>query len=226
MPYLSARDVAEFALGMTLSLARKICLADSRLRHNQWQKSELIGMSLRHKTFGIVGYGEIGKETATLAQCFGMKVQVYVRNLVNKQLDESVKPVTFSELLKTSDIISIHVPLTAETKGLFSEKEFELMKDTALLINTSRGGVINEKELYKALRDRTIGGAAIDVYEKERQYNTLFELNNIVVTPHIGAMTQEAQEQIGLQIVKKIVKFFDLPVNSSDTVADKIPCIA
>ena len=173
------------------------------------KKSELIG---------IVGYGEIGKETGTLAKGFGMKVQVYVRNLANKTLAEGITPVSFSDLLTTSDIISIHVPLTDETRNLFSKQEFERMKETALLINTSRGGVINEKELYKALRDRTIGGAAIDVYEKERQYNTLFELSNIVVTPHIGAMTQEAQEQIGLQIVKKIVKFFEPPANASEAI--------
>lgn len=209
VPDLSARDVAEFTLGMTLSLARKICLADSFLRFkNEWRRNELIGVSLMDKTFGVVGYGEIGKETSYLAKCFGMNILVYVRNSQNKKFDDGVTPVSFHELLRTSDIISIHLPLTDETRGLFSEKEFDLMKETALLINIARGGIINEDALYNALKTRTIGGAALDVFEQERQYNRLFELDNIVVTPHIGAMTQEAQGEIGVQIVEKICDFF------------------
>lgn len=209
VPDLSARDVAEFTLGMTLSLARKICLADSFLRFkNEWRRNELIGVSLMDKTFGVVGYGEIGKETSYLAKCFGMNILVYVRNSQNNKFDDGVTPVSFHELLRTSDIISIHLPLTDETRGLFSEKEFDLMKETALLINIARGGIINEDALYNALKTRTIGGAALDVFEQERQYNRLFELDNIVVTPHIGAMTQEAQGEIGVQIVEKICDFF------------------
>jgi D-3-phosphoglycerate dehydrogenase len=209
VPDLSARDVAEFTLGMTLSLARKICLADSLLRFkNEWRRNELIGVSLMDKTFGVVGYGEIGKETSYLAKCFGMNVLVYVRNSQKNKFDEGVTAVSFQELLRSSDIISIHLPLTDDTRGQFSEKEFDLMKETALLINIARGGIINEDALYNALKTRSIGGAALDVFEHERQYNRLFELDNIVVTPHIGAMTQEAQGQIGVQLVEKIFDFF------------------
>jgi D-3-phosphoglycerate dehydrogenase / 2-oxoglutarate reductase len=211
IPDLSARGVAELALGLTLSLARKICLADSLLRTNQWQswkRPELIGITLQDRLFGIVGYGKIGKEMASVAKCFGMKVQVYVRNSEHKTFEEEVTPVTFQSLLKTSDIISLHVPLTDETRGLFSKPEFEQMQETAFLINTSRGGVVNEKDLYQALKTKTIAGAALDVFEQKKPYAPLFELDNIVVTPHIGAMTQETQEQIGLQIVKKIFDFF------------------
>jgi len=208
VPDLSARDVAEFTLGMTLALARKLCLADSLLRNNEWRRNELIGVSLIDKTFGVVGYGKIGKETSYLAKCFGMNVLVSVRNSEKNKFDENITPVSFHQLLKTSDIISIHLPLTDETRGLFSQKEFELMKETALLINTARGGIINEEALYNALKSRTIRGAALDVFEQERQYNRLFELDNIIVTPHIGAMTQEAQGEIGIHIVEKILDFF------------------
>ncbi|EDN71239.1 D-3-phosphoglycerate dehydrogenase [Beggiatoa sp. PS] len=211
IPDLSARGVAELVLGLTLSLARKICLGDSLLRNNEfklWKRPELMGFNLQDRLFGIVGYGKIGKEMASVAKCFGMKVQVYVRNSDHKTFEQNITPVTFQNLLKTSDVISIHVPLTDETKGMFSKPEFELMQETALLINTSRGGVVNEKDLYHALKSKIIGGAALDVFEQKKPDDSLFELDNIVVTPHIGAMTQETQEQIGLQIVKKIFEFF------------------
>lgn len=221
LPYLSARDVAEFTLGMIFSLARKICLADSLLRKNQWKKSELIGISLRNRTLGIIGYGEIAKETCALAKCLGMKIQIYVRNREHKKFEDGVTPVAFSDLLSSSDIISIHVPLTEQTRGMFSEPEFGLMKDNALLINTSRGGIVNEKALYKALKSRSIGGAAIDVFEKERQYNRLFELDNVVVTPHIAAMTQEAQEQIGIKLVNKIFEFFSHEENTKNEKSER-----
>lgn len=208
VPYVSARDVAEFTLGMMLSLSRKICLADSLLRKNHWKKSELIGTSLEEKIFGIVGYGEIGQQIGTLANYLGMNVQVYTRNSQSNTFKKNITPVSLEKLLKTSDIISIHVPLTEETRGMFSTTELEIMKETALLINTSRGGIINEEDLYNALKNRTIGGAAVDVFENERQYSKLFELDNVVVTPHIAAMTQEAQEKIGVQIVEKITDFF------------------
>jgi D-3-phosphoglycerate dehydrogenase len=208
VPYISARDVAEFTFGLILSLSRRICLADSLLRKNQWKKSELIGTSLEDKIFGIVGYGEIGQKIGSLAKCLGMNVQVYTKHAQNKTFESNITPVSLEKLLRTCDIISIHVPLTEETRGMFSRTELEMMKETALLINTSRGGIINEEDLYHALKDRTIGGAAVDVFENERQYSKLFELDNVVLTPHIAAMTQEAQEKIGVEIVEKITDFF------------------
>ncbi|MEK8020749.1 MAG: NAD(P)-dependent oxidoreductase [Candidatus Parabeggiatoa sp.] len=208
VPYLSAKDVAEFTLGLTLSLARKISLADSLLRKNEWIRHELMGISLRGKQFGVIGYGEIGKETSALAKNFGMKVQVYTRDSETKQFEKSITPVSFYKLLRTSDIISIHLPLNDETNNLFSQKEFEWMKSTALFINTSRGKIVNEDALYYALKSKKISGAAVDVFQNEGQYNRLFELDNIVVTPHIAALTHEAQEKIGLQVVKKIFEFF------------------
>lgn len=211
IPDLSARGVAELALGLTLSLARKICLADSLLRNHEyqpWKRPELMGCNLQYRIFGIVGYGKIGKEMASVAKCFGMNVQVYVRDSENKTFEEDIRPVTFQTLLKTSDIISLHLPLTTETRELFSKPEFEQMQETAFLINTSRGEIVNEKDLYYALKSKIIAGAALDVFEQKTPYDPLFELDNIVVTPHIGAMTQETQEQIGLQIVKKIFEFF------------------
>jgi D-3-phosphoglycerate dehydrogenase / 2-oxoglutarate reductase len=209
VPYISAKDVAEFTVGLTLSLARKIAFADSLLRQNEWPRYELIGMSLRGKTFGVIGYGETGKETAILAKNFGMKIQVYTRDSSKKQFESDIKPVSFYKLLRTSDIISIHASLNDETLNMISDKEFEWMKPSALLINISRGKILNEQALYHALKKNKIAGAAIDVFENEGQYNPLFELDNIVVTPHIAALTHEAQEKIGLQVVKKIFTYLD-----------------
>jgi D-3-phosphoglycerate dehydrogenase len=213
IPDLSARGVAELTLGLALALSRKICLADSLLKSNQWKawkRPELMGFNLQDRIFGVVGYGKTGKETCSIAKNFGMNVQVYARNPESKTFEENITPVTFLNLLKTSDIISIHVPLTDETKNMFSTPEFEMMQDTAFLINVSRDSVVNEKDLYHALKSKIIGGAALDVFQDEiMHYNSLFKLDNIIFTPHIGAMTQETQEQIGLQIVKKIFDFFN-----------------
>lgn len=208
VPALSTRDVAEFTFGLILSVARKIACADAYLRKNEWKKKEMIGTSLYGKVLGLVGYGKIAKEVASIAKAFGMPVSVYVRNYYNKTFESGVLPVSFSYLLEKSDVISLHVPLTDETTNLIAAEQLMSMKRSAFLINMSRGGIVNETDLYYALKNNVIAGAATDVFQVEKEYSKLFELENIVVTPHIGAMTLESQERIGEAVVKRIMEFF------------------
>jgi phosphoglycerate dehydrogenase-like enzyme len=149
------------------------------------------------KTFGIIGYGQIGTKVAKLASAFGCKVLAYNRT---KKQDEIAQIVDLNTLLKQSDIISLHIPLNPETKKLIGEKELSQLKSTAILINTARGQVVDYNALYKALMDNKLAGAALDVYEKEPPLDKnypLFELPNVLLLPHIGYATNEAIENRG-----------------------------
>jgi len=208
IPHISSSSVAEFTFGLILAIARKITLADRQLRKNIWKKSELYGVELKNKIIGIVGFGKIGSCVAEFAKGFGMQVLACVKNNSEERKSELSKRhinlVSFNELLKKADIISLHLPLREDTKDLITKKELELMKNTAYLINLSRGSVVNENDLFEALKNNIISGAATDVFEKEKQKSPLFSLDNIVITSHIGAMTFESQEKIAKILVKNI----------------------
>ncbi|PUA33605.1 MAG: 3-phosphoglycerate dehydrogenase [Zestosphaera tikiterensis] len=208
-------SVAELTIGLMLAVVRKIAYADRKMREGKWVKKEAEGIELRGKILGVVGFGRIGREVARIAKKgFGMKVIYYDIARADPKLEEELEAtyVDLETLLKKADVVSIHVPLTPETKHLINESRLKLMKSSAVLINTSRGGVVDTNALVKALNEGWIAGAGLDVFEEEPlpQNHPLTKLDNVVLTPHIGASTEEAQERAGLEVVKKVIEFFGL----------------
>lgn len=213
IPAVSSSCVAELTFGLMISVMRKIALANSQLQKNLWKKSELYGNELRGKTLGIVGLGKIGSHVAEIAKGFGMNVVACVKNnspeRTNKLKEKGIETSPLNELIKKSDIISLHVPLQDGTNDLITKEEFNLMKSTSYLINMARGGVVNEEDLYDALKNKKIAGAASDVFVHEKQMNPLLTLENFVATPHLGGMTFESQEQIAKILVQNIIDLFE-----------------
>ncbi len=206
-----AEAVAELTVGLMLSLARNVPQADLSMKEEKWIKSRLSGWELKGKTLGVIGLGNIGERVARLAKAFGMCILITKRTPPDPRLLRVLEAefIPLSELLRRSDIISIHIPSSAETHHLFGEKEFALMKKGACLVNTSRGSIIDEKALLKALQNGMLRGAALDVYEYEPPTNwTLMKLPNVVCTPHIGAETEEAQRNGALLMAEKVISFF------------------
>lgn len=190
---------AEHAMGILLALTRRISEMDYKLRHNQvadWMIMSNLGHSLQGKVLGIVGMGKIGQATSRMAKAFGMQIVYHSRNrideLVEKELDAKWLPLT--DLLQQSDVVSLHVPLTDQTKYLIGAAELKLMKETAYLVNTARGPVVDEQALVTALQNKQIAGAALDVFEEEPKINPdLLSMENVVLTPHIGTGTIETR---------------------------------
>ena len=201
--------VAELTMGLLLSLVRAIPRADAAMKGGKWIKGELEGTELRGKTLGIIGFGRIGYQVARRAKAFDMSVLVY-----DVAIDRTMKYVhelqatatALDALLRQSDFITIHVPLLPETRNLIDVGQFEIMKKGAYIINTSRGGIVNEKSLADALRSGRIAGAALDVFETEPpQEWDLAEIPSTVTTPHIGAQTEESQRDSALLVADKII---------------------
>jgi len=210
-PEALATAVAELTVGLVLCLARSIPLADHSMKEGKWIKKELQGWELRAKTLGLVGFGNIGIEVARIAKCLGMSVLMTKRAPPSEELLRriGVEFVPLDDLLKKSDIVSLHVPFTKETHRMIGERELNLMKYGAFLINTSRGGVVDEDALFRALLSGRLGGAALDVYESEPPTDPrLIGLPNVVCTPHIGAQTREAQREASIRLAEKIASFF------------------
>ena len=209
IPSQSSTSVAEFAFGLLLSTARKIISADNQLRKNFWNKKKLYGFEISNKNLGIVGLGDIGLKIAKIGKKFKMNIIAHVKNHNNKRKKKLFKQNIFlsslNNLLKKSDFIIIVVPLYNQTKNLINSKNLRLLKKNSILINISRGGIVNEAHLYKALVKKKFFAAATDVFGQEKKYNKLFKLDNIVVTPHIGAMTYEAQKRIAEVLEKKLL---------------------
>ena len=209
-PEAPAEAVAELTIGLMLSLARNIPLADRSMKERKWTKKNLIGWELRGKTLGTIGLGNIGEKMARLAKAFGMKILITKRTppapALLKELEAEFVPL--HELLRRSDVVTVHVPHTPQTHHMIGEKEIQLMKDWAFLINTSRGAIVDEKALLKALKSGKLGGAALDVYEVEPPEDwILMRLSNVVCTLHIGAQTREAQKKAAVLIAEKIINF-------------------
>ncbi|MCS7120641.1 MAG: hydroxyacid dehydrogenase [Nitrososphaerota archaeon] len=210
-PEATSDSVAELTVGLILAVSRKIALADRLMKEGKWVKSQFEGIQLRGKTLGIIGFGNIGMRVAKICKEFGMKILVTKRTPPQHELLVTLgaEHVSLRDLLTLSDIITVHVPLTHETRNLIGYEAFSLMKNGAILINTSRGGVVNEKALLDALKSGKLAGAGLDVYEKEPPENfELIRLPNVVCTPHIGAQTVEAQRAASVAIADKLVKFF------------------
>lgn len=206
--------VADHAFALILALNRKLLLADNILRSGEYgiwtsPSPKLMGVDLEGKVLGLVGIGKIGSAVAARAKGFGMKVVAF-DPYIPKEIAEKlgVELVDLETLLKNADFISIHVPLTPETRGIIGEKELRLMKRTAYIINTARGPIIQEKALYKALKNGWIAGAGLDVYEKEPPDpdNPLFKLENVILTPHIAYYTKEAIWRLEMSAVEEAIR--------------------
>jgi len=215
-PEASSISVAELVIGFMFALSRHIVRGTVGLREGKWEKKQLKGTELFGKTLGIIGMGRIGREVAKRAKCLGMNV-IATRH-VREIPEELAKTVSYDELYKEADFISIHIPLTEKTRHMISKEArhmiskeaFEKMKDGAVIINCSRGGVVDEKALLEALKSGKVKGAALDVFEVEPPVdNELLKLDNVIGTPHIGASTKEAQARIGAAIVEKIKSFLE-----------------
>lgn len=201
--------VAEQVLGLMLSLARQIPRADREIRNGHWLKKELMGTELKGKYLGIVGVGNIGKRLGRLARALNMNIIGYDVIPIDEEFSKEVglMKTDIDTLLQSSDYVSLHVPLLDSTYHLINAKKLSLMKKTAHIINTSRGGVIDEEALYDALKNGSLGGAALDVFEKEPATgNKLATLPNVILTPHIGAQTKEAQSLAANVIAEKIIQ--------------------
>ena len=201
-------SVAELTFAHMLSLARNLSKSDKTMKNGEWEKKTLKGTELCDKTLGLIGSGRIGTEVGKMAIAFGMKVIVYDPYLSKETAEEQgFELADLDSLLKNSDFISIHTPLTDETKKMIDEKEFKKMKNTAFIVNCARGGIIDENALYNSLKEGKIRGAALDVYENEPPKNSpLLTLDNIVFTPHIGASTKEAQIRAGTITAEQVLK--------------------
>jgi len=211
-PEAPADSVAELTVGLILALVRSITVADRSMKEGKWLKKELKGSLLRGKTLGLVGLGNIGVRVAKIAKEMGMKIVFAKRTPPNRELIEALGAefVPLEELLKRSDIVSVHVPLNQQSYKMIGAKELSLMKKGAFLINTSRGAVIDEIALLDALTSGRLGGAALDVYESEPPKDLrLIHLQNVVCTPHIGAQTEEAQKTASILVAEKIIQFFE-----------------
>ncbi len=199
-PHVSYMSVAELTIGHLLALARNIVQGTTSLREGNWEKEKLMGIEVNGKTLGVIGCGYIGKTVERLAISLGMKV-LPVEECVYDRF------VPLGEMLPQADFITIHVPLTPHTHHMISTKEFNLMKDGVMLIDCSRGGVVDQDALYEALVSGKVKGAALDVFEEEPpKNNKLLTLSNVIATPHMGAQTYEAQLKASIQVAKAIIE--------------------
>lgn len=217
-PYSNTRSVVELAIGEIIMLMRSVFPRSTEIHNGQWQKTAKGSREVRGKNLGIVGYGNIGKQLSVLAEAMGMKVFYYDIEdrlaLGNAQRCNSLK-----ELLAISDVVSLHVDDNAANRDFFGKTEFDQMKDGAILINLSRGFVVNIDALKEAMETKKISGAAVDVYPSEPRANGAFEtplqgLDNMILTPHVGGSTEEAQRDIADFVPNKIMAY----VNSGNTV--------
>lgn len=212
-PFSNTRSVAELVLGQIIMLLRGIPQRNAAAHRGEWLKTANGSFEARGKTLGIIGYGHIGTQLSIMAENIGMRVQFY--DIEAKLILGNAHQVSLSELLKTSDVVTLHVPETAQTKNMIGTSELDLMKHGSILINASRGTVVDLEALAETIQSKKIAGAAIDVFPIEPTGNDeefispLRQFDNVILTPHIGGSTQEAQENIGLEVAGKLIKYSD-----------------
>jgi D-3-phosphoglycerate dehydrogenase len=204
-------STAELTFSMLMALARKIPQANASMKEGKWSRKEFQGTELLNKTLGILGMGRIGGEVAKRAQAFGMKVVAYDPYLSMaraKALQVDLKE-NVNDVYAAADFITVHMPMTEETKGMVNAAAFAKMKRGARILNCARGGIINEADLYAAIQSGQVGGAALDVYETEPPPGDfpLRALPQVVMTPHLGASTEEAQENVGIEVAEAITDY-------------------
>ncbi len=211
---MNADSVAEYVIGSSLYLIKNIILFDNNTKKGLWPRSSFTSNELKDKIFGLIGFGAIGKKVCKLAKNFGAKVISY-DPYINSNLENefNLKFTTFEEVIKTSNIISIHVPLNEETKNLINSNVFNKMSKKPILINTSRGSIVNEKDLIDAYKNKNISGFALDVFGKEpvedNFYKQIDDTFNCILTPHISGVTQESNKKISEFITNKLITFFN-----------------
>ncbi len=200
-PAATSISVAELTFGLMLAAVRRLGRANLSMKEHKWEKKALSGTELYGKTLGIIGFGRIGQEVAKRGLAFGMKVIAY--DVVAVKTDLPVRMVSFDELLSSADIITLHLPLTKETKHLISGAEIEKMKNGVIIINAARGGVVDEAALLEGLNKGKVRAASLDVFEKEPPVDfSLIDHPEVFATPHIGAAAEEGQRRAGAEVVK------------------------
>src|SRR2546421_4161242 len=202
---------AEHTLALLLALARRVPQAHASLRAGRWERKKFVGVELRGKTLGVVGLGRIGRVVAHRALAFGMRVVAHDPFIAPEQAQEfELELLPLAEVCARADFLTVHTPLTAETRGLIGAKELASMKPNARVINCARGGPVDERALYAALKEGHIAGAALDVFEQEPPPadNPLLQLEEVITTPHLGASTREAQEGVALTVAEQMRDYF------------------
>jgi len=212
-PFGPTLAVAELTVGLILDLLRKTTLMDREMRAGIWKKH--MGNLLRGKRVGIIGFGRIGQKTGELLRAFGCEIGYYDSITIEKLKDLKIERMELDELLRKSDIVTIHVSGKYE-KPLLGAKEIEMMKKDAWLVNVARGGAVDEEVLFNALKDGRLAGAALDVFEKEPYNGPLKNLENIILTPHIGSYAKEARTEMEMQAAKNLVDGLEKIGLSSD----------
>lgn len=213
-PYSNTRSVAELVLAETIMLMRGIPEKNAVVHRGGWNKSAKDSYEVRGKTIGIVGYGSIGSQLSVLAESLGMKV-IYHDVVTKLPLGNAVQAASLDELLEQADIVTLHVPDLPSTRNMITKEQFDKMKDGAFFINAARGGCVDIDDLAAALQSKKLLGAAIDVFPKEPKsadeefFSPLRAFDNVILTPHVGGSTQEAQANIGLEVGEKFVKYSD-----------------
>ncbi len=224
-PFSNTRSVAELTIAEVIALYRRLVDQSGKMHKGEWDKSAAGAHEVRGQTIGLVGYGHIGSQVSVLAEAMGMRVLFY--DIISKLPLGNARPVrSLEELLKQSDVVSLHVPETDGTKGLIGARQIAMMKRGAMLINNARGTVVDVSALAAALKDGKLGGAALDVFphepagKGERFESELQGLGNVILTPHVGGSTEEAQRNIAEDVVSKLLKFMN---NGSTTGSVNLP---
>jgi len=204
-PSANLISVVELTVALIISASRKLSLADSHLKKGEWNRSEFLGYELYGKTLGIVGFGKAGRLVADRMKSFGMSIVFYDPYVTD--WNGSEESIELDDLLRTADVVSIHVIKTKDTENLISKDMLDLLKPSSIIVNTSRGGVLDEEYLFELLESEKIFGAGLDVYSNEPPENVdRYNVLNLVTTPHIGASTNEAQLKAGLETIENIKK--------------------
>ena len=208
-PLGNLEATAELSVGLMFSLMRNIHLANDSTHQGKWEKPKFIGTELKGKTLGIVGYGNIGQRVAEICSTIGMNIITNSKSASDEDLSRfKAKKVSTEQLIKEADIVSIHTKLNDETKYMFNKETLSNMKPTSVIINCARGGLINEADLKDALNNEVIAGAAIDVYENEPATdNVMFGAKNLLLTPHLGASSKEAQSNVAIDVANQVADF-------------------
>jgi len=217
-------STAEHAMSLILSLSRNIPQSDSSVKRGEWERKKFMGVELYGKVLGIIGLGRIGNEVAKRSSAFGMKILAYDPFLsLEKAKELGVESVDLKDIFKNSDYITVHTPMTEETKHIINKASIESMKDGVRIINCARGGIVDEKALLEGIKSGKVAGAALDVYEKEPpKDNPLAQCDNVIMTPHLGASTEEAQVNVAIDIANSAR---DVLLGKGIRNAVNVPCV-
>lgn len=208
-PLGNVQATAELTFGIIHTLMRKIHIANLTMHEKKWEKKKLVGNEMMGKTIGIVGFGNIGKKVSDFAKAYGMKIIVVSESATNGDVSHfDGKIMSFEEMITEADIITFHNKLSEKSKHIINANSLSRMKQSTIIINCARGGIINENDMKEALNNNKISGYGCDVYEEEPETDSIFSgMNKVVMTPHIGAGTSEAQEKVALQIAEQVSDF-------------------